>query len=250
MSRRADGTVLRAHTVDNVGSDHVHRGVHDSGFQIQWMIDNVGWVPWVLNLLIAQWWLTRTARAPARAARRAGVKIGFPGTDVRRRCGFGSDVAIFMSAPGMWGRVLMMASSHGAVLLCVRMRRGGAWELERDRQGRRRPAGCAGPDQRGGAGPPRPPGPPALPPPDVRSSSSASWTPDWSTTALAALLLVLHRAGATRSRWAGAAWPSAPTTSGCWSTRTVPRCSAAGSCRSIRERPLVRPQMAAVQGNR
>lgn len=64
MCRRADGTVLRAHTVDNVESDF--RG------------------------------------------RMCGVAADLV-----------SDVAIFMSAPGMWGRVLMMASSHDAVLLCA-----------------------------------------------------------------------------------------------------------------------------------
>lgn len=35
------------------------------GFKLDWFIENVGWMPWVGNLLIAQWWLNRTARRPA-----------------------------------------------------------------------------------------------------------------------------------------------------------------------------------------
>jgi uncharacterized membrane protein len=34
------------------------------GFEVEWVADNTGWLPWVLNLLIAQWWLNRTARRP------------------------------------------------------------------------------------------------------------------------------------------------------------------------------------------
>jgi hypothetical protein len=30
----------------------------------RWIAENVGWFPWVLNLLIVQWWLNRTARRP------------------------------------------------------------------------------------------------------------------------------------------------------------------------------------------
>ncbi|WP_143268873.1 DUF2306 domain-containing protein [Amycolatopsis vastitatis] len=30
----------------------------------RWLTENVGWFPWVLNLLIVQWWLNRTARRP------------------------------------------------------------------------------------------------------------------------------------------------------------------------------------------
>ncbi|HEU4421855.1 MAG TPA: DUF2306 domain-containing protein [Pilimelia sp.] len=34
------------------------------GFDMKWFVENVGWIPWVVNLLIAQWWLNRTARRP------------------------------------------------------------------------------------------------------------------------------------------------------------------------------------------
>lgn len=34
------------------------------GFRIDWFIENVGWFPWVLNLIIAQLWLNKTAKRP------------------------------------------------------------------------------------------------------------------------------------------------------------------------------------------
>jgi hypothetical protein len=34
------------------------------GFDRKWVVDNTGWVWWVLSLVIAQWWLNRTARRP------------------------------------------------------------------------------------------------------------------------------------------------------------------------------------------
>jgi uncharacterized membrane protein len=34
------------------------------GFDPRWFAENVGWVPWVLNLTIAQLWLNRTIRRP------------------------------------------------------------------------------------------------------------------------------------------------------------------------------------------
>lgn len=38
------------------------------GFKLIWFFENTNWLPWVVNLLVAQWWLNRTA-ARRRAAR-------------------------------------------------------------------------------------------------------------------------------------------------------------------------------------
>jgi hypothetical protein len=34
------------------------------GFTLETFFHNVGWLPWVVNLIFAQWWLNRTARRP------------------------------------------------------------------------------------------------------------------------------------------------------------------------------------------
>ncbi|NIL64889.1 DUF2306 domain-containing protein [Salinispora arenicola] len=43
------------------------------GFRDEWFFENVGWIPWVTNLVIAQWWLNRTARRPIGGAGRVPV---------------------------------------------------------------------------------------------------------------------------------------------------------------------------------
>ncbi|MEV6926526.1 DUF2306 domain-containing protein [Dactylosporangium sp. NPDC051485] len=39
------------------------------GFDSRWINDNAGWFFWVVNLLIAQWWLNRTQKRPLQIAR-------------------------------------------------------------------------------------------------------------------------------------------------------------------------------------
>lgn len=39
-------------------------GMAIPGFDLRWVQDNTGWLPWVINLLVVQWWLNRTAKRP------------------------------------------------------------------------------------------------------------------------------------------------------------------------------------------